>query len=726
MKFHGIYQHDIRDCGAACLATICDFYGLKVPICLIRELEKVDMNGSSIYGICEAADILGLASEAYKGDIKELLCMVNEKKEISGPFIVHTIQGELYHFVVVKKLNSKFIWLFDPDKGNMKMRLEVFDKMWTGYLISFSITDKFKKGNLKKGVYRNYFFAIIEYRKKFLGILGCSLLVSGITVASALVFQHIVDHFVVHPNFELLEEVNTVFCGVIGLYILRFGFFALRGIIGARLSRDMGKDLIDSFLENLLKVPLTYFDSRKNGEILERLNDIEHVKETLCITVISIILDLITAVTSGVIIYTKGSQLFIVTCLIVVVYIVEVLCFNKFFYKINREIAQNHGAILAAFKEIIDGLATIKTFAAEEFVRKENKTITKRLINANYKNEKIIFLNLGISLSIESIASIILFWYGFFLVTKGNITIGGLLVVILLSQNMLIPIRSLIETQDKIQRFIVSIERLNDLAYETKDVNIEKSKVLNFNDIEIKNLFFSYGYSDETLKDINMSIKRGSKVAFVGKSGSGKTTLVNLLLGLRKIEIGEILIGDKDISSIDSNVLHKKISYVSQDVFLFSKTILDNLLLGRKGVSDECLEKIIRDCQLEEIISKKEDGLYTVLSENAYNLSAGERQRLGIARALLQKPDVIIFDEVTSNLDAVTENEVVDMIYRNCQDITCIFIAHRLHTIQRCDEIFVFDEGEIVESGTLKELLAKPNGYYKSLSNTDLMREVYY
>ena len=218
-------------------------------------------------------------------------------------------------------------------------------------------------------------------------------------------------------------------------------------------------------------------------------------------------------------------------------------------------------------------------------------------------------------------------------------------------------------------------------------------------------MFFSYGYSDETLKNINIKVKKGSKVAFVGKSGSGKTTLVNLLLGLRKTEEGEILICGEDINKIDSNSLHKKIAYVPQDIFLFSKTILDNLLLGRNEISEEQLEKIIYDCQLEEIINKKEDGLYTVLSENAHNLSAGERQRIGIARALLQKPDIIIFDEVTSNLDVITEKGIIDMIYRNCQDITCIFIAHRLHTIRKCDEVFVFDTGEIVEVGSANSLI---------------------
>ena len=225
MRFHGIYQHDTKDCGVACLATVCSFYGLKVPLSLIRELEKVNMNGSSIYGICKAADILGIAADAFQGEIKELLYNINETKEISVPLIVHTIKDDFYHFMVIKKINTKFVWLFDPDRGNVKMKLDSFAKIWTGYFISFTLTSRFKEGNLKKGTYRNYFLLLQKYRKEFLKILGMSLLITGITILSTLMFQHIIDHFMIHPNFELMKEVNTIFAIVIGLYILRLGIY---------------------------------------------------------------------------------------------------------------------------------------------------------------------------------------------------------------------------------------------------------------------------------------------------------------------------------------------------------------------------------------------------------------------------------------------------------------------------------------------------------------------
>lgn len=722
MRFHGIYQHDVRDCGVACLATICEYYGLKVPLSYIRDLEKVNMNGSSIYGICEAAKILGLDAEAYQGSIQELLEEVNDTKEICTPFIVHTVKDGLFHFVVVKKINSHFVWIFDPDKGNLKMKIESFTEIWTGYIISFQITSQFRNGNLKKGTYERYVSLLRNHKKEFIWLFLLSLLITGITVMCTLIFQHIVDHFMVHSNTELMRMVNVVFAIIIVLYIIRLGIYIIRGIVGARISRDIEKKLLDDFLGDLLKVSVNYYDSRTNGEVLERLNDIEHIKETLCSTVLNLTLDLVTALVSGIIIFIKSPVLFVITCVIMLVYIIEVLCFKKVFYSSNRAIAQNHGDMLAMFKETIDGFTTIRTFAAEKFIEQEDGKKIKKLVHSNYKNEKILLLNVGISLSIESIGIIVLFWCGFFFVLKENITIGGLLVVILLAQNMISPTRDIIEAQNKIHKFMVSIERLNDICYSSKNVSVKNRKNMERSDdyqIKVENLSFAYGYSENALKNINMRIRKGRKIAFIGKSGSGKTTLVNLFMGMRYPDTGKIYIDGEDIQSITPDVLHRKVAYVQQDIFLFSKSILDNLCMGRNEITDEQLEKIIHDCQLEEIIHRKEDGLYTVLSENAHNLSAGEKQRIGIARALLQRPEIIIFDEVTSNLDVITEKEIVDMIYKNCKDITCIFVAHRLQTIHECDEIYVFDGGEIVESGTTQELIAKENVYFQMLKNVE-------
>lgn len=706
MHLKGIYQHDSRDCGVACLATICGFYGLKVPLSVIRRLEKTDMNGSSIYGICEASKKLGINAEAYKGDIQELILEINDGKEIKLPVIAHMMVEEMYHFVVIKKLSEKYVWIFDPDKGNMKLQIEQFVTTWTGNIICFEPTKSFKKNNLKKGMYTKIFLKMKRYWKELLTIFVSSLVVTGVTVITAFLFQHIIDHFMIHTDYKVLEKITITCWGIVGLYIVRLGLYVFRGIVGARLSKKVERELLDELLENLLNVSMEYFDSRKNGEVLERLNDVECIKENLCSTIINITLELITAVVSGILICTKSGLMFKAIVLIIVVYTLEMMLITKMFYNINRKISQNHANMLSIFKETIDGLSAIRVFSIEKFIKKENSKKIEKLINANYENERLLYLNIGISMTIESIGTLFLCWCGFSLVIKNSMTIGNLLLIILLAQNILSLVRNFAEMQEKIQRFIVSIERLGDIDYKTKinsrtkEAKIQKSE----NAIEIQNVSFSYGYNDEILRNININIKKGSKIAFVGKSGSGKTTLVNLIMRLRDVEKGKILVNGENINDIEIEILHKKIAYIQQDTFLFSKTILDNLLLGRDDISDEKLKTIIRECKLEEIIEKKEEGIYTFLSENANNLSTGEKQRIGIARALLQNPEIIIFDEITSSLDANTEKEIMDMIYDKCKDITCVFIAHRMNTIKKCDEIFVFEDGRIKASGNTEEI----------------------
>lgn len=723
MKFYGRYQLDTRDCGVACLATIADYYGFKLPLKEIRDLEKLDMNGSSIYGICNAAEKMGFIAEAYQTDIEELVETMVKGSKGSYPFIAHIVKEDLYHFIVVKRINSKHIWIFDPAEGNIKLSLKEFNNMWTGYFISFRLTDKFQKRNLIKDMYKYYFMVLCTYKKEIIKILATSFFIIVITIGSALVFQHIIDHFIVHSAIEVLNEMNFVFSILIVVFLLNFLIYIFRGLTVASLGTKLKGDFIYQFQTDLIRVPITFYDSRKNGEVLERLNDIDGIEATMTVTFINIVLDFFLASLSAVIILIKSRKLFMITFVMMLMYVIEVLCLKKYFYKINRDISENKGTLLALFKEIIDGVKTIKSFAIEDYIETENNKKVNKLINSNYKNKKILSINKGISNLLESIGTVVLFWYGCYLVLSNEISMGDLLAISILAQNMLIPVRSLTETQDQIQRFIVSVTRLNDIINPYDKTFSNKNEVKNRDidtntEITINNLSFAYGYHEKVLDNINIKIKKGEKVAFVGKNGSGKTTLINLILKLRETEIGEIFIGKNNINDLDSTILHQKIAYVSQDTFLFSKTILDNLLLGKENISEDKINQVIHDCQLEELINKKEEGIHTIISENANNLSAGEKQRIGLARALLCEPEIIIFDEVTSNLDVISEKKIIDMIYRNCKSITCIFVAHRLQTIDKCDRIYVFDEGKIIESGEPKKL-KNQEGIYSQMINSN-------
>lgn len=310
-------------------------------------------------------------------------------------------------------------------------------------------------------------------------------------------------------------------------------------------------------------------------------------------------------------------------------------------------------------------------------------------------------------------------WIGSMQVINGKLTLGEMMVFNTLLGYFTEPVKNLIGLQPTIQTAMVSADRLGeviDLDIEQKDERIIPNNLKG--DIEIKNLDFRYGTREQILKNINMKIKKGEKIALVGESGSGKTTLAKLFLKFFDFEKGEININDFNIKDIDITFLREKISYISQDIFLFNNTIKENLILNETIKMEEVIE-MAKKINAYDFINQLPQRFNYVIEENGANLSMGQKQRLSILRALLKKPDILIMDEATSNLDTITENIIQNTLNNLDMEMTIIIIAHRLSTIRMCDRIYVLDKGEIIESGTHEELVNIKGKYYKLLKEQE-------
>ncbi|WP_330577598.1 peptidase domain-containing ABC transporter [Alkaliphilus serpentinus] len=327
--------------------------------------------------------------------------------------------------------------------------------------------------------------------------------------------------------------------------------------------------------------------------------------------------------------------------------------------------------------------------------------------------------NLQSSLSsiIASVGGIAILWVGAYNVINGNLTAGQLIAFNALLAYFLEPIQNLINLQPMMQTAIVASDRLGevlDLELEKKDDENQKIKPSTLKGkIEIKNVDFRYGTRQLVLKNISMTINPGEKIALVGESGSGKTTLVKLLLNFYDWEKGDILVNNYNIKDINLDTLRGKIAYISQDIFLFSGTIKENLLMGNL---DAELEEVIEASKLakaHDFINEFPLRYETMLEENGTNISGGQKQRLAIARAILKNPDIFIMDEATSNLDSITEKAIERTIDKLSEGVTTIIIAHRLSTIKRCDKIYVMEKGKFIEAGTHKELMESKGKYHK-------------
>lgn len=323
----------------------------------------------------------------------------------------------------------------------------------------------------------------------------------------------------------------------------------------------------------------------------------------------------------------------------------------------------------------------------------------------------------------KSIFAIFVLWFGAYLVINQKCSIGSLITFNALTVYFIDPIERIMNLQPKIQSAIVASKRINEIleleVEKMKDNTECKSQSL-LGDIVFENIDFRYGLKELTLNNINLKIREKEKIALVGESGSGKTTIAKMLLNFYKPDKGDITINSYNILDIDKSVLRKKIAYISQKSFFFSGTIYDNLKLANENATYEAITKVCKEAHIDKFIDSLPNKYYTILEENASNLSEGQKQRLSIARALLKNPEIIIMDEATSNLDLLTEKAIIETLNECTSGITTIIIAHRLSTIRKCDKIFVLEKGCIVEEGAHSELINK-RGYYQKLWESQLI-----
>ncbi|OAB40667.1 bacteriocin ABC transporter ATP-binding protein [Paenibacillus macquariensis subsp. defensor] len=707
-KYHCIKQQDIKDCGAACLSTISKQHGLKYPISKIREIAGTDKQGTNAYGLVKAAEQLGFTAKGVKGNREAFF------EEFPLPAIAHVvIDQSLLHYVVIHKITKKEVLIADPAKGVVKYTPEDFFQIWTGILILMVPTPQFQKGDETNNSLYRFLSLLLPQKRLLIGIFFASMLFTILGIAGAFYFKFLIDEIL---PYGMQKTLHIISIGIIILYIFKVLLSAFRSHMLLYLSQKLDIYLILGYYHHVLKLPMNFFGTRKTGEIISRLLDASKVRDAISSATLTIMIDTIMMVVGGVILYTQSSLLFGVTALMIPFYIALVWGFRKSFDTLNREAMEKNAQLTSYIVESIDGIETVKAYNAE---LKSNFETEKKFVGLLKTMFRFGFVNnIQVSLkgTVQMIGGVVILWVGAYQVIQGNMTMGQLLTFNALLAYFLEPIQNLINLQPTIQTAIVAADRLGeilDLEAEKSPDEDKKIKPSTLRGtIEFKQVGFRYGTREMVLKGIDLSFKQGEKIALVGESGSGKTTLIKLIMQLYTNEQGEILINGNNIKDISMNALREKIAYIPQDTFFFSGTIRENLCLG---VDDQTeLEDIVEACkvaQAHDFINQFPLRYNTILEENATNISGGQKQRLAIARAILKKPDILIMDESTSNLDSTTEKAVSETI-NGFADITTIIIAHRLSTIMRCDRIYVMEQGEVIEQGTHDELIETRGKYF--------------
>lgn len=521
-KYVCIKQHDITDCAAACLATIAKQYGLKIPIAKIREIAGTDKQGTNAYGVIKAAQALGFSAKGVKGNQENFF------SEFPLPAIAHVvIDNSLLHFVVVHRISKKEILIADPGKGLVKYTPEEFFKLWTGILILLVPTASFQKGDQTKGLFARFFGLLKPQKKLLLHIFAASLIYTLLGIVGSFYFKFLLDDVLPYNLFKTLHIVSI---GIILLNLFKTVLNAFRTQLLLYLSQKLDIYLILGYYKHVLELPMNFFGTRKVGEIVSRFMDASKVRDAISGATLSIMIDTLMVIAGGIMLYVQNSTLFAITLLIAILYGIIVFSFNRSFRNINRKQMEENAKLTSFLVESLNGIETVKAFNAEGQASLTTEQNFVKLLKSIFKGGWLNNLQSSATELVAAVGGIVILWVGSYNVMTGKLSAGQLLTFNALLAYFLDPIKNLINLQPMMQTAIVASDRLGEIldleleksANEDKKIRPKSLKGV----IEIKNVDFRYGTRPLTLKNINLTIPTGQKIALVGESGSGKTTLI--------------------------------------------------------------------------------------------------------------------------------------------------------------------------------------------------------
>jgi len=714
MRFH--QQHGINDCGPACLAMVVSFYKSFTSIARIRKLCKTDHMGTNLAGLIDASKKLGFVAKAYKTEVKEDIL----KAKLIFPFIAHirlNLHGSITdHFVVVKKINKNKVEIWDPDPVNGKhfVKHADFFNIWTGYFLFISPDSTFAPEKTKENTLAKFLPLLLQHKKNiFVTILSSVLLVLfGIIVS--FYYKYVIDELIItRAAFSL----TTLSLGVLLLTVNQFVVEAVRNFLISQIAYKIDLQLALSYISVVFRLPIAFFDSWRTGEIMSRFSDLSKIKNTLSGFALSLILDVILILATGPLLFSISSLLFSISFLNVLLIGIIIIVFSKYFRKVYIQLRQEEATVNSTLVDIINGAYTIKALTAEQTVLDDYEKKHMQTVWTSWKINKFRIIHTFLTGLINGLSAILIFWAGSSGILNDTFTFGTLLSFNALAVYFSGPLLRLVNIQATLQEAFVAAERVTEIL-DMEVEQIDDQKLIKPDRLEgeivFKNVSFRYGTRSKIYNDLSFRIEKGQWVGFVGPSGCGKTTLVKLIMKFYLPEQGAIFMDGHDLYNIDISSLRMRIGYIPQDLYIFSGSISENISFHNSSSPLEDIIKAAEKAGADEFINKLPEKYNTRVNDRGSTLSGGERQRLALARALLNKPDILILDEATSSLDSISEHFVHNTIEKLRGSITTIIIAHRLATVKSCDMIFVMDKGNIVESGNHQELLSK-DGLYKTM-----------
>jgi ATP-binding cassette, subfamily B, bacterial len=722
-KFQTYIQADSKDCGPTCLKIIAKFYGKVLNIQTLRTLSETNRDGSNLLFLSDAAEKIGFRSLGVKLDLNKL-------QEAPLPCILHWNKE---HYVVLYKIKKNKYYISDPAIGLIEYSKDEFLKFWIGnnsdentnegIALLLEPTPKFYQSEFDIEDNKSFGFSllfkyILPYKSYILQLVFGLLAGSLLQLIFPFLTQSVVDVGIKNQNIHF---IYIVLFAQLFLFLGKTALELIRSWILLHLSARINIALISDFFIKLMNLPISFFDVRMTGDIMQRINDHHRIERILTTSSLNVLFSVINMFIMGGVLAYYNLKIFAVFFIGSFCYFLWVILFlkrrEKLDYKRFSEVSQEQSKVI----ELINGMQEIKLHNAEKQKRWGWEYIQARLFRVSMKGLVLEQTQSIGSNFINELKNIIIIFLSAKLVIDGTITLGMMMAISSIVGGLNGPIVQLISFIREAQDAKISLARLSEIHEKEDETQQEESQTHEIpenSDIIIKNLSFKYTGSDvNVLDDLNLTIPSNKITAIVGSSGSGKTTLMKLLLKFYEPNQGEISVNKTPIKSIAQKTWRNHVGTVMQEGYIFSDTIANNIAIGVTNINKERLKYASDVANIKDFIEDYPLGFNTKIGMEGVGMSTGQKQRLLIARAVYKNPEMLFFDEATSALDANNEKEIMEKLNFFFKDKTVVVIAHRLSTVMNADQIVVLEKGKIVEVGNHQELVNLQGSYFKLVKN---------
>ncbi len=715
------------DCGPSCLRMVAAHYGQHYALQTLRERCHIDREGVSLQGVSLGAESIGLRTMAVKLPLQSSDPEMPSLYDVPLPCMAHWKQQ---HFVLVYDINDKHVFVADPAHGKVKMSLNEFKAGWisdakstveTGILLLFETTPEFYQLD-DEPVERAGFGLLWRYLKVHKGLW--TQLIIGLLIGSLLqlafpfLTQAVVDVGIEQQN---LHFVYIVLAAQLMLFLGQTGLAIIRSWMLLHIGQRINIALISDFLMKLMRLPISYFDSKHTGDLLQRIQDHYRIEAFLTASTLNILFSAITLLVFGIVLLLYNPLIFAIFILSAMLYTAWILFFMRRRKTLDYKKFQQMSANQSSLIQLINGMQDIKLHNSEQQKRWEWERIQVKLFRLNVQSLALDQTQEAGGSFINELKNIIITFVSAYAVIKGQMSLGAMLAVQYIIGQLNGPLTQLVNFFRAAQDAKISLERLSEI-YKLADEKLPDDHYANIDfegkDLKFENVSFRYNeLSAYALQDINLHIPAGKVTAIVGSSGSGKTTLLKLLLKFYDVTSGSISLGETPLKAIEPTRWRDRVGTVMQDGFIFSDTIAKNIALGQEQVDKHKLLKAVQVANIQAFIESMPLGYNTKIGGDGVGLSQGQKQRILIARAVYKNPDFIYFDEATNALDANNERQIMANLEDFFAGRTVIIVAHRLSTVKNADQIIVLDQGKLIEQGKHEDLIAQRGAYYTLIKN---------